>query len=129
MRETLRHRLTLLAELLPFDNPNFGLDESWAALHPYWITTKPGEKVEIELRITNHSKQEQRFSTVLHAPEGFEIREPGRVRIAAQADGALKSELTIPKDCRPGLHVVTADLVWDGGQLREWTEAVVEVRP
>jgi len=37
MRRTLRDRRPLLAALLPFDDPNFGLDEGWAVLHPYAV--------------------------------------------------------------------------------------------
>jgi hypothetical protein len=33
----------------------------------------------------------------------------------------------VPDGCSPGLHVLVADLAWEGTVLREWAEAVIEV--
>ncbi len=127
MRETLRQRIPLLAELLPFDDPNYGLDEGWAVLHPYWITVRPGDAAQLGLRITNHSAREQVFRAAVHAPEGFQAAGIEPTRIAAHTDGVLKLTVQVPADSRPGLHVVVADVGWEGAELREWTEAVLEV--
>lgn len=129
MRETLRQRLPLLNVLMPFDNPNFGLDESWAVLHPFWNSVKPGARVTIELQVMNHSTQERLFGTGVRAPEGFKIRAADPVRIPAQSSGALRVEVEILEGCRPGLHVLSADINGEGVDLREWAEAVLEVRP
>jgi hypothetical protein len=127
MRETLRRRIPLLAELLPFDDPNYGLDESWAVLHPYWMQVRPGESAQLALRITNHSPGERTFRATLHAPEGLRVTDVAPTRIAAHADGVLKLTVQIPRDSRAGLHVIVADVGWEGGELRAWTEAVIEV--
>ena len=129
MRETLRRRIPLLTELLPFDDPNYGLDESWAILHPYWMTRRPGDTAQIELRITNHSAHEQTFRAALHAPAGFRVARLEPARIAAHTDGVLKLTIEVPGDCIPGLHVVVADVAWEGAELRAWTEAVLEITP
>ena len=34
-----------------------------------------------------------------------------------------------PAGTAPGLHIVTADIAWEGGELREWLEALVEIQP
>ena len=47
-----------MTALLPFDDPNYGLDQSWAALHPYWLTMRPDNSTPLALRITNHSSRE-----------------------------------------------------------------------
>ena len=129
MRETLRQRIRLLTELLPFDDPNYGLDESWAVLHPYWVTLHPGEAVEIALRITNHSPRQRIFRAAVRAPQGFRVSRVEPARIAAHADGVLKMTVQVPGDCHPGLHVIVADVGWEEAELREWTEAVLEVVP
>jgi len=129
MRDTLRKRISLLKELLPFDDPNFGLDESWAVLHPYWVTLRPGQSAALALRITNHSPRTRVFRTRINAPDDARVTGAKRARIRAQAEGALKLKVRVPRDCRPGFHVVTADLAWENIELRQWTEAVVEVVP
>lgn len=129
MRETLRQRTPLLRELLPFDDPNYGLDESWAVLHPYWRTVRPGDSVTLTLRITNHSPGEKMFHATLHAPAGFQVTGRESIRIAPGADGAISFTVQVPADGAAGLHVITADVDWDGTELREWTEAVLEIAP
>ena len=129
MRETLRRRIPLLAEMLPFDDPNYGLDESWSAFHPYWATRHRGETAEIELRITNHSPRERMFKAAVRAPNGFRATSIEPARIPANADGVLKTKVQVPEDCRPGLHVIVADVSWEDAELRELTEAVLEIVP
>jgi len=129
MRETLRRRIPLLTELLPFDDPNYGLDESWAVLYPYWMTARPGESVQLALRITNHSPRERTFQPVAHAPESFRVSGVESVRIAPHADGTLQMTVQVPGDGAPGLHVIVADVGCEGAEFHEWTEAVVEVIP
>ena len=127
MRETLRRRIPLLTDLLPFDDPNYGLDESWAVLHPYWMTVRAGESAPLALRITNHSPRPRTFRAAARAPEGFRVTGVESVRIAPHTDGLLPMTVQVPGDGAPGLHVIVADVGWEGAELREWTEAVVEV--
>lgn len=127
MRKALQKRIPLLRELLPFDDPNFGLDESWAVLHPHWITVQPGGTAKIALRVTNHSAGEQTFRAGLHAPAGFKVNEVAPIRVGAHAEGALEISVQVPANINPGLHVLTSDIAWETNELREWAEAVIEV--
>jgi hypothetical protein len=127
MKQALRERFALLQELLPFDDPNYGLDESWFALDPYWIKTHPGDKAKFELRITNHSPRTRTFRALVHAPQGWKVAAIEPMEIPSHADGMLSLMLALPDDAKPGLVVVTADVGSEGIDLREWTEMVVEV--
>jgi glyoxylase-like metal-dependent hydrolase (beta-lactamase superfamily II) len=127
MRDTLRRRLPLLAEVLPFDDPNFGLDEGWATLHPYGLTARAGEKAALELRVTNHSPRERTFRATLRAPSGFGVNAPEPRRVAGHSEGALPLTVQVPGGTAPGVYVLVADLGWNGAELREWAEAVLEV--
>jgi len=129
MRETLRRRIVLLAELFPFDDPNYGLDEGWAAMHPYWTTLRPGESAKLALRITNHSPRERTFRASVHTPSGLQCSDVNPARIAAHAEGRLEMTVEVPRSIRAGLHVLTTDVGWDGAELREWAEAIIEVNP
>jgi glyoxylase-like metal-dependent hydrolase (beta-lactamase superfamily II) len=127
MRETLRQRIPLLAALLPFDDPNYGLDESWAVLHPYWKTVHPGESAQLSLRITNHSEREQTFRAAFRAPPGMRISSITSVRIPPHTDGLVPVKVEVPADGVLGLRVIVADVGWEQTELREWTEAILEV--
>lgn len=129
MREALRQRILLLAELLPFDDPNYGLDAGWSALRPYWRTARAGESVSLTLIITNHSPREQVFRIELRPPEGFVVTPPAPIRIPAGAEGVLPLIVRVESNAPRGLGVLTADVGWENVELREWTEAVVEVIP
>ncbi len=129
MRETRRQRISVLRELLPFDDPNYGLDESWAVLHPYWRTVQPGASVPLTLRITNHSPVEKMFHATLHAPAGFQVTGSESIRTAPGADDAIPFTVQVPADGAAGLHVVIADVGWDDTEFREWIEAVLEIAP
>jgi glyoxylase-like metal-dependent hydrolase (beta-lactamase superfamily II) len=128
MRQTLQRRIPLLAELFPFDDPNYGLDESWAALHPYWMTLRPGESAQIAVRITNHSPRERIFRVTVRSPEGVRVSSAEPARLASHADGVLPMNVQVSPGVRPGLHVVAADVGWGVGELREWVEAIIEVK-
>lgn len=127
MRDTLRRRIPLLRTLLPFDDPNYGLDENWAALHPYWVTVHAGDAVALALRIMNHSARERTFRTAAHGPEGFQVTGSKRARISAHSQSAIKMTVQTPRDAKAGLHLVTADVAGGEIDLRDWAEAIIEI--
>jgi hypothetical protein len=127
MRETLRRRIPLLADLFPFDDPNYGLDEGWAVMHPYATTVRPGETARAALRITNHSPRARIFRAVIHTPDDLRCSPVKPLRLAARAEGSLEMTVQALPGSRPGLQVITSDVGWEGGELREWAEALVEI--
>ena len=73
MIDVLKQRIDLLQSLLPWDDPNFGLDEGWARFYPYARTARPGETIKFSLRIMNHSPVEQIFEVKPHLPQGWTL--------------------------------------------------------
>lgn len=129
LRGALRQRIRLLQDLLPWDDPNFGLDEGWARFHPYAPKVKPGQAVRLSLRLMNHSPVEQCFTVTPRLPRGW-APTPGvplTVRIPAREEGAVEVAFQIPPETAAGIHLVTADVAWGDWDLREWTEAMVTV--
>jgi glyoxylase-like metal-dependent hydrolase (beta-lactamase superfamily II) len=129
MQAVLQQRVTLLENLLPWDDPNFGLDESWARFYPYALRVPARESFTLSLRIMNHAPIDQTFAAHLHLPDGWTLPfgQPGPVRIGARAEGAVAIRVALPETASPGTHVLTADLRTGGWDLREWTEAMVTV--
>ena len=119
----------MLKALLPYEDPNFGLDEGWAHFYPYASQVRPGEALTLSLRIMNHSPVERNFSVKLHPPEGWTVQSliPEPIRINSREEGSVQIKMTVPAKATPGLHILTADLGWDKWELREWSEAMVWV--
>ena len=56
MLDLLEERERMLSQVLPWDDPNFGLDPYWIRTYPYRQSVLPGQKVALEARIYNHSR-------------------------------------------------------------------------
>lgn len=126
MQSELSKRSAALAQLSPWPDINYMLDESWARLFPYGTETKVGEPIDLELRITNHAPDRQTYRVGWNLPAGWElIRADKEQSIPARQDGVLRARV---RTAAPGLHVVTADITFAGRELRQWTEALVSVR-
>ncbi len=140
MRATLRRRVDLLRDLLPWDDPNFGLDEGWAHFEPYAVKVREMDKSEITMKVMNHSPRSHKFLIRLHTPRGWMV-EPVSPAVSVGNDRA--AQMTIPAGQEESFrfklasavgsagktYVITADVAWDGSELIEWTEAMVEVMP
>jgi neutral ceramidase len=129
MREILARRISLLTDLFPYDDPNFGLDDSWAELHPYWIKLRSGASAPLTLRITNHSPHPGTFRAAIQTPKQIQVGPTAPIRVATQADGYSQTTVAVAPNCPPGLYVITADVGQMDFELRQWTEAVIEVEP
>ena len=57
MQTALSERSAALAELSPWPDINYMVDESWARVFPYGSDIGVGETLELELRITNHAPE------------------------------------------------------------------------
>ena len=121
-------RRDMIADLTPWDDVNFAIDERWAAFYPYGQELKAGASGELELRLWNHSQRDREIAVTLNLPPGIEA-EPttATVKIPARADGVAKFTLHISADAEAGVRVVTADLLSDDFDLAQWAEALVKV--
>jgi hypothetical protein len=127
MRRELGVRTEALAALSTWPDPNYAVDESWARIYPYGSTPKPGDRVTLELKILNHSPRTETYHVQWHAPRGLKLAGSGtgEVTIAPHAEGTVKA---VVDAVEPGLHLVTADVEFNGRSLPEWTEAMVQVK-
>ena len=55
MIETFSRRRTLIAALVPWSDPNFGVDEQWARFYPYTAEVAAGGRVELKVMVRNHA--------------------------------------------------------------------------
>jgi glyoxylase-like metal-dependent hydrolase (beta-lactamase superfamily II) len=126
MRKELLKRRAILKELVPWPDPNYAIDENWAAVDPYASEAREGENVTLRLRISNHAPQREIYKVKWNLPSGWKLATADReVVIPAAQEGGAQAVFTVGG---AGLQVVTADIEFDKWQLREWSEALVRVR-
>lgn len=130
MQSTLTKRKALLAELFPWDDANYGIDEQWARTYPYGQIARPGRNVHVEVWIRNHSARPHNYSIIPHVPEGF-LAKPGRahLRIDPGKGESTTFRIAVPASTPQSVCVFTADVAFDGWDQRHWCEALIEVRP
>jgi len=126
MRETLEGKRRVATELLPYDDPNFGLDEQWARLYPYEQAVEAGEEFEMWALVFNHSNEERTFQVTLDLPEGWAGEPELELTVAPRTEGRASTKVR-PSDGARGLAVIPADVAWGERVLPSWVEAMVEV--
>jgi hypothetical protein len=119
-------RIAILTELAPWPDPNYAIDESWAAAYPYSSTVRQGERVTLQVKIMNHAPLPETYRLKWNIPPNWRLVEADSdVAISARKEGTARAVFMANG---VGLHVVTADVEFGGRQLREWVEALVRVR-
>ena len=127
MHGELLKREAILKDLAPWPDPNYMIDESWAAVDPYGSEARNGENVTLRLRILNHAPEREVYRVTWNVPAGWKMVETNQdVAIPAYKEDSTRATFTLHGE---GLYVVTANIEFAGRQLREWTEAIVRVRP
>ena len=128
MTATLARRKALLAELFPWDEPNYGIDERWIRFYPYGQKARPGRTILISLKIFNHSDVPHTFTATLGLPAGFDtLRRIESVTVPPRTEGKVDYSLHVGDSIEPGTYVITADVEWDQWSLQRWTEALIEI--
>ncbi len=129
MIDVLKQRSELLQKLLPWDDPNYGIDEGWVRFYPYAQSVQASETIKLSLRIMNHSPVEQTFEVKPNLPHGWTLcsLSPSQIRIPPLEEGAVEINVAVPAEARTGVHILTADLRWGDWHVRQWTEAMVTV--
>ena len=122
-----RARGKIMAELFPWDAPDFGVDEQWAVMYPRSTEASAGAQIRMEIRLTNHSARPRSFRIRLNLPDGISAEnDVAELNVAAQAGGHVHFPLQVGKVS--GIHLLTADIASDGMEFRRWTDATVTVK-
>jgi acetyl esterase/lipase/glyoxylase-like metal-dependent hydrolase (beta-lactamase superfamily II) len=128
MRNVLTQRKKLLTDLFPWDEANYGIDERWARIYPYGQAARPGQTVEMEVRILNHSDRAHEYTVTPHVPGGFRVQpDQTRVTIDPRKEAAVVFQVTVPSSATAPVAVITADIAFDQWNLRHWCEGILEL--
>jgi glyoxylase-like metal-dependent hydrolase (beta-lactamase superfamily II) len=125
--ELFQERERLCRRLFPHDDPNFGTDPGWARAYPHRQRALPGERVELEARIYNHSATARDASVELRAPAGWRTaRARAETRIPARSEGRLRLEAIAPEKPARRREVLGLSITFDGRPRGELCEAIVD---
>ena len=130
MTNLLLERNALLKDLFPWDNINYGVDEQWTSVYPYGQKASLGKNVECTVKIFNHSDVAKTFIIEPNAIEGFNI-EPKKASlvIAPRIESQQIFKIKVSKKVPPGLSLLLVNIKFDNWDLREWSEALIEISP
>jgi len=141
MAKVLEKRRQILADLFPWDEPNYGIDEQWARIYPYGQQAKAGQCVGVTVKILNHSSSAHTYAVRLNVPEGLQsepktasVRIEPRVADAPKLwrrseEAQLQFKITVPETVSKKLYVITSDVGFDKWHLRDWCESLIEIHP
>jgi glyoxylase-like metal-dependent hydrolase (beta-lactamase superfamily II) len=130
MTTRLQERKNLMQEIFPWDEPNYGVDERWARMYPYGQAIRPGQKADISVVIFNHSERPHEY-LIRPVPrtDGLTVNpEKLVVRVLPNEEGRADFTLQAGEDASPGIRVQTVDIAFDGWNLHEWCESIIEVK-
>jgi len=130
LKTTFAQRKELLRALFPWDDPDYGLDEQWARIHPYAQETPPERWTPLTVKLLNHSSTPNTFTVTMNVPTGFEI-EPQKTSVTVPPGQETDAPFRIRAVRRPArsIQVVTADIQVGPWDLRQWCEGLVRVLP
>jgi glyoxylase-like metal-dependent hydrolase (beta-lactamase superfamily II) len=115
--------------LIAWDDPNFGMDENWVSLFPYYSEVKQGESVKLQMRVRNHGATTSKMVVRLSSQSDLSIRKSKKSwTIKAKKDGSKDFRVRVPKDTPPGRYIVVGDITRNSTRLGQLCEAIVDVK-
>lgn len=121
--------MTQMFERLLPGEANFGLEPSWTQIYPYQSLAKPGDTLNLQIRMTNFLPRRAQAEVSLALPAGWAaVPESMRLDIGANARGTAGFRVHIPAGyIFPYPRIaIAADVTFEGRRLGQITEATVE---
>jgi len=125
-QDLVRERRGLLVALLPWDDPNFGLDPSWVRAYPYRQAVFPGDSVTMEARVYNHAGAARQVSAELRVPAGWSAQAAGPVTIPPHTEGKIRLHAVSPLSPAQRRDVLGLAVRFGSRDLGEVTEAIID---
>jgi glyoxylase-like metal-dependent hydrolase (beta-lactamase superfamily II) len=128
MTNLLLERNALLKDLFPWDDINYGVDEQWIKVYPYGQKASPGKTVECKVKIFNHSEVPKTFFIEPVELKGFNIEHNiDSLFIDPHTEGERTFKIKVSKQVLPGVYLLLFNIKFDGWDLREWSEGLIEI--
>lgn len=142
MDRVVAEREDLIKAMIPWEEADFAVDESWVRAYPYEQECVPGATVTIQVHVTNHARTPASLAARPVLPAGWEwLRESGTASReapprtdgwvapgATQPDAVLSLVIRVPSDAAPGLYAVPLSLTYRDRELDAFRHARVRIR-
>ena len=117
-----------LRNILPPGRSEVGFNPYWASFYPAKQSMKPGEKTEVHLRIKNKESRPVAGTVCLKSTGDIVFGERElSYSLGPGEEGSLTVSLSLRKTCRPGIHLITADMEFDQEFFGEFPQAYIQV--
>ena len=127
MRRNLAEREAIFRALLPWEDPNFGLDEHWVRVEPYAQEARAGQTIALDVVITNHAASPRHARGQPIVPAGWETVPVANTVIPRHAKRSLRFEIQVPNEAEPGLRVIPIEVEFAGRRLGQFRQLLVTV--
>lgn len=128
MREVLEEKKRVITELVPWEDPNFGIDEQWVRFYPYGQRAVAGSEFDLYGVVLNHLPEAETFRIEPQVPSGWRcVPTFAEVHVGPRQEERVRFRVTAPERGR-GPAVLTAHVAFREHDLRHWTEAMVDVQ-
>ncbi len=119
----------ILAELLPYENPQFGVDPDWVCIYPYQSEVSPGGRVELEIAVRNHFSRPASCEIRMSLPDGWRSS-PEKAKLDLQPRSIERAIFSIdpPEYAQPKRYICCADVIFNGQYYGQLKEAIVQVK-
>ena len=130
MTTKLHERKTLMRDLFPWDEPNYGIDERWARIYPYGQAIQPGKQATVSVVILNHSDRTNEYTIrPVPGPDGLTVSpEQLVIKVLPKEEGRADFILQASGDASPGVRIQTVDIGFNEWNLHEWCESIIEIQ-
>jgi hypothetical protein len=121
--------LTQLFEMLLPGEANYGLEPSWAQIYPYQSLARPGDALNLQVRMSNFLPRTAQAEVSLVLPQGW-LASPASGRIELPPNGRGKADFRVQVPASyifpyPRVAIAT-EVTFEGRHLGQITEATVE---
>lgn len=132
MEKMLVERETLLAELLPWQHPNYGTDEGWIRAYPYEVEACAGGTCTVEIRATNHTGSQIGLVVEPILPPGWTTQDPtpeSKYHQLFKDEWIEHTRLTvaIPVETQAGCYPVAFRVNWGERYLGQVCHCLVKI--
>jgi len=129
MRVNLAEREKLFGQLMPWDHPNYGMDESWVRCFPYEQKVRAGQEAKVEVVLTNHSAQVHQAAVRAGLPKawGGGTTVWAEAQIPAKTEKGLPLAVSIPASASQGRYVLPIDVRYGPWDLPQLAEALFQI--
>ena len=117
-----------ITALLPTPYPEIAYDPYWAVFYPTRIIAKPGEEVQIAVRLKNHAEHSVTGKIWTRSYGNIIIeQEPVEYTLAPGEQKDFPFFVKINKNASSGVHIVTADIEYDGLMFAEFAHGYIQI--